>query len=441
MNRPNCPGPISRRGLIKHSIAASLGYMLGRSFIPSAWAADDKGAALKGTGVGPGAGSGYVAAKGKAKNVILLWMAGGPSHIDTFDPKPGTKESGGVKGIEAADGLQLSEKFPKLATQGRHLCVLRGVSSKEGDHNNATHLMHTGYREQSGVQFPSMGSIVCAEAKDGPRSELPSYVAINGGGGGPGFYGAAYGPFSVGAGQPIPDLKSPMPDQVIDSRRDLLDKLDNHYAGMTGAPLAMEHRLTYERAVKLSRSPLAKLFETKGEEKNAMAYGESGFAKACYVAKRLVAKGGVRFVEITQGGWDTHAKNDESTKSLCNQIDQPMARMIEELQADGLLESTLIIWMGEFGRTPEINPGGGRDHYPRCFSIALAGGGVKGGQAIGKSTAGGHEPDGKAIVIPDFMYSVCDACGIDPTHIRDSADGRPIQVVDRGAKPVPGIFG
>ena len=433
-----CPGPITRRGLIKNTIAASLGFALGRNFIPSAWAADDKDK-KPGAAPGTGSGAGYVAAKGKAKNVILLWMAGGPSHLDTFDPKPGTKESGGVKAIEAATGLQISEKFPKLATQGNHLCVLRGVTSKEGDHNNATHLMHTGYREQSGVQFPSMGSIVCAEAKDGPRTELPSYVAINGGGGGPGLYGAAYGPFSVSAGQAIPDLKSPAPDQVIDNRRDLLDKLDNYYAGVTGAPLAMEHRLTYERAVKLSRSPLAKLFETKGENMNA--YGAGSFAQACFVAKRLVAKGGVRFVEITQGGWDTHAKCDEATKSLCGQIDQPMARLIEELQSDGLLESTMIIWMGEFGRTPEINAGGGRDHFPRCSSIMMAGGGVKGGQAVGKSNATGAEPDGKGIVIPDFFYTVCDACGIDATHIRDSADGRPIQVADRGAKPIPGIFG
>jgi hypothetical protein len=403
--------------------------------IPAAWAADDAPAAPA------GAARTYVPAKGKAKNVILLWMGGGPSHLDTFDPKPGTKQSGGVGGIEAADGLQISAKLPKLAAQGKHLCVLRGVSSKEGDHNNASHLLHTGYREQSGVQFPSLGSIVCAEAKDGPRSELPSYVAINGGGYGPGFLGAQFGPFSCGAGQAIPDLKSPWADTLIDERRRYVNELDQYYAGITGAPLALEHRQTYERAVKLSRSPLAKLFETHGEEKGLQAYGEGGFAKACFVAKRLVSQGGVRFVEISQGGWDTHAMNDENTKKLCDTIDRPYARLLEELAADGLLESTLVIWMGEFGRTPDINAGGGRDHYPRCFSICMAGGGTKGGQAVGKSNATGHEPDGKAITIPNFFYSVCDACGIDATKVRDSADGRPIKVTDRGAQPVPGIFG
>jgi hypothetical protein len=429
-----CPGPVSRRGLIKGTIAASLGYVLGRNFIPTAWAADeDKNAKSP---------AGYGAARGKARNIILLWMSGGPSHLDTFDPKPGTKESGGVKGIEAATGLQISEKLPKLAKQGRHLCVLRGVSSKEGDHGQASHLMHTGYREQSGVEFPSLGSIVCAEARDGPQTELPSYVAINGGGFGSGFLGAQYAPFVTGAGQAIPDLKAPTAAKKVDERRKLLEILDKSYSQQTSAPLAVEHWQTYERAVKLSRSPLANLFEIKGEDqKHAQAYGKSDFGRACFIAKNLVSKGGVRFVEIDQGGWDTHNGNDEATKNLCNQIDQPFAQLLEDLATDGLLQSTLVIWMGEFGRTPTINGQGGRDHYPRCFSMALAGGGVKGGQAIGKSNASGHEPDGNAITVPNIFYSVCEAAGIDATKVRDSADGRPIQIVDRGAKPVPGIFG
>lgn len=440
-HRVTCTGPITRRGLVKHSIAASLGFALGRHLIPSAWAADEKGKA-KDAKV-PVATHAYVPAKGKAKACILMWMGGGPSHLDTFDPKPGTAQSGGVGAIEAADGLTISEKFPLLAQQGKHLCVLKGVTTKEGDHGNASHLLHTGYREQSGVSFPSVGSIVCAEAIGGPQSELPSYVALNGGGGGPGFYGAAFGPFSLGAGQAIPDLMTTKISKTsIDERRQMLGELDKYYARLTGSPLATEHYQTYERAVKLSRSPLAKLFEIKGDDMaKAALYGNSGFARGCYVAKQLISKGGVKFVEIDQGGWDTHANNDLNTKNLCNTIDQPFARLVEELAADGLLESTLIIWMGDFGRTPDINGGGGRDHYPRSFSIAMAGGGTKGGQEVGKSNKTGHEPEGNGIVIPDFMYSVCDACGIDATKIRESTDGRPIQVVDRGAKPIPKIFG
>jgi hypothetical protein len=365
-----------------------------------------------------------------------------PSHLDTFDPKPGTKESGGVKGVEAADGLQISEKLPKLAKAGgKYMTVLRGVHSKEGDHGQASHLMHTGYREQSGVAFPSLGSIVCAEAKDGPQSELPSYVALNGGGGGPGFYGAAFAPFSVGAGQAIPDLTLKGGDsKKMDSRRALLDGLDKYYAGRTGAPLAIEHEKTYDRAIRLSRSPLAKLFEVGKESKGAEAYGMSGFGRACYVAKQLVSKGGVRFVEIDQGGWDTHAMNDDATRKNCETIDNPMARLIEELAADGLLSSTLILWMGEFGRTPTINANAGRDHYPRCYSVMMAGGGVKGGQSIGKSNPTGHEPE-TPVAVPDMFATICEACGIDATKVRESADGRPIQVADRGAKVIPGVFG
>jgi hypothetical protein len=427
-------------------MAASLGYVLGRNYIPAAWAADknkNKPAGAPDTSPEPttASGSPYVVAKGQAQRVILCWMSGGPSHLDTFDPKPGTKESGGVKGVQFCDGGQISEKLPHLAkSAGKYMSVLNGVHSKEGDHGQASHVMHTGYREQSGVSFPSLGSIVCAEAKDGPQSELPSYVAINGGGGGPGFYGAAYGPFSVGAGQPIPDLK-PMADikGKIDARRALLDGLDKYYAGRTGAPLAIEHQKTYDRAVKISRSPLAKLFEVEGGK--ADKYGTTGFAKACYVAKNLVSKGGVRFVEIDQGGWDTHAMVDENTKKLCDTIDNPMAKLVEDLAADGLLSSTLILWMGEFGRTPNINANAGRDHYPRCYSVAMIGGGIKGGQCVGKSNAGGHEPDGDGISVPDLFHTICEICGIDATKVRESADGRPIQVADRGSKMIPGIFG
>lgn len=436
MSEPiQCKGPVSRRGLIKSTMAASLGYVLGRNYIPSAWAADDK----KTGSPNDKPAADYVVAKGKAQRVILCWMGGGPSHLDTFDPKPGTKQSGGVGGVQAADGLQISEKLPMLAkSAGKYMCVMRGVHSKEGDHGQASHVMHTGYREQSGVAFPSLGSIVCAEAKDGPQSELPSYVAINGGGYGPGFYGAAYAPFSIGAGQTIPDLRPASGAKNMKQRRELLDGLDKYYGGRTGAPLATEHQKTYDRAIKLANSPLAKLFEVNRGASDS--YGMSGFAKACYVAKQLVSKGGVRFVEIDRGGWDTHAMNDDATKANCADIDQPMARLVEELAAEGLLSSTLIIWMGEFGRTPDINANAGRDHYPRCFSTMLAGGGVKGGQFVGKSNASGHEPE-VGISIPDMFATICDACGIDATKVRESADGRPIQVADRGAKPVPGVFG
>src|SRR5690349_8891853 len=170
-DRIYCPGPITRRGLIKSTIAASLGYALGRKFIPSAWAADDD------TGLTIGRNkTHYVQAAGQAKHVILMWMNGGPSHLDTFDPKPGTPQSMGCGAIPAGPDLQISQKFPLLAKQGKYLCVLRGVHSKEGDHQQATHLMHTGYRLQSGADMPSIGATVCAEAKDGPQSDLPSYV-------------------------------------------------------------------------------------------------------------------------------------------------------------------------------------------------------------------------------------------------------------------------
>jgi hypothetical protein len=415
--------------LIKASFAASLGYVLGRNYIPSAWA-DEKPGPEKPRGE-------YIPAKGMAKKVILLWMGGGPSHLDTFDPKPGTAESGGVKGIQAADGLIISEKFPLIAKDcGKRMLALRGLHSKEGDHMQASYVMHTGYREQAGVEFPSLGSIVCAEAKDGPKSELPSYVALNGGGYGPGFYGADYAPFSIGAGQPIPDLKA-LGTKGLAERRRLLDAIDKHYGQQTGSKLAVEHEKVYERAIKLSNSPLADLFKLgKGAEK----YGTSSFAKACFVAKNLVTKGGVQFVEIDRGGWDNHTDCDAATRKNCSDIDGPISNMVMDLAAEGALNDTLIVWMGEFGRTPKINANAGRDHYPRCYSAMMVGGGVVGGTAIGKSNATGHEPE-VGFSVPDLFATICAACGIDHTKVRDSADGRPITVADKGATVIPGIFG
>jgi hypothetical protein len=431
-----CPGPVSRRGLIKNSIAASLAFVLGRKFIPAAWAGegDENGLAIVRKR------KEYVEAAGQAKHVILLWMNGGPSHLDTFDPKPGTPYAGKIGAIEAAPGFQITERFPLLAKQGKYLCALRGVHSKEGDHGNATHLMHTGYRETQGVDYPSLGSIVCAEAKDGPRSDLPSYVALNGRGGGAGFYGPAFGPFSLNAGQPIKDVEPPFDQKAMESRRVLLAELDKNYAQGNGSSLAAAHQQTYERAIRFSRSPLAKLFELNSKEKELANYGDTNFARACYVAKRLVSEGGVRFVEIEQDGWDTHS-DQGAMATNCQTIDRPFARMIEELAVDGLLSQTLIVWMGEFGRTPEVNLSGGRDHYSKSFTICLAGGGVKGGQAVGASNKSGHEPEGKGISIPDFFHTVCDACGIDATKAREANDGRPIRIADRGSKAVPGVFG
>ena len=436
-----CPGPVSRRGLIKHGIAASLAFTLGRRFIPRAWAAEDGGDS------GPvirrkDESDAYIAAPGRAQHVILLWMNGGPSHLDTFDPKPGTPQSDGLRAIEAAAGLQITANLPKLARQGRHLCVLRGVTSKEGDHGQASYLLKTGYREQPGVDFPSLGPIVCAEAKGGPACELPGYVALNGRGGRPGFYGSAYLPFSMRAGQAMENVVAPAPEKIIDQRRLLLDQIDRAYAERNGAPLALAHQQTYERAVRFARSPLAHIYEIADRDAaRAAPYGKSPFGQACFIAKRLIAEANVRFVEIELDGWDTHSKSTEACGKLCETMDAPFARLLEELAADGLLSRTLIVWMGEFGRTPDVNGSGGRDHYPRSFNICLAGGGVLGGQAVGASNKSGHEPDKEAISVADFFHTVCAACGIDAAKMREAADGRPIRIAEKDSKLIPGVFG
>lgn len=435
-----CPGPMTRRGLIRHSIAASLGYALGRNFIPSAWAAEeDEGMRIRSR---PGAPSEYVVAEGRAQHVVLVWMNGGPAHLDTFDPKPGTRQAGGIAAVEAAKGLQICSYLPRLAKMGKHLCLLRGVHSQDGDHSRGTYLMHTGYREISGVEYPSLGSIVCAEAKEGPQSDLPGYISLNGRGGGSGFYGAKYSPLSTYAGAEIPNIEPPLPHKLMDSRLAALDVLDSRFAAHTQSEFAETHNEMYGRAVRFSRSSLAKLLDPKSTDAKTLSpYGNTSFSRACYTAKRLISEGGVRFIEIEHSGWDIHSNNTYEVARQCSTFDQPLGRLIEELSAEGLLSKTLIIALGEFGRSPDISGGGGRDHYPKCFSIMLAGGGVKGGQAVGSSNKTGHEPTGSGISVPDFFHSVCAACGIDAAKFRDSNEGRPIRIADRGSKLIEGIFG
>jgi hypothetical protein len=368
-------------------------------------------------------------------------MEGGPSHLDTFDPKPGTKQAGTMRAIEAAKGLQITALLPRVAKMGKHLCVVRGLHSQEGDHSRGSYLMHTGYRETSGVEYPSLGSIVCAEAIDGPASDLPSYIALNGRGGGPGFYGAKQAPLNVIAGREIPDIHPPLANDQMDTRLAVLDSLNDRFNKNTLSTHAAAHNEMYARAIRFSRSPLSNLLDPKKvDAKHLSSYGTSQFARACHTAKRLISDAGVRFIEIEHSGWDIHSDLYNATAKQCTEFDQPVARLIEELAADGLLSKTLIIAMGEFGRTPDIS-GMGRGHHPQCFSVMLAGGGVQGGQSVGASNKTGHTPDGEGYSVPDLFHTVCAACGIDGAKFRDSNAGRPIRIADRGSKLIPNIFG
>lgn len=381
----------------------------------------------------------------KAKACILLWMAGGPSHKDTFDLKPDSKGAGEFKPIDtSAEGIRISENLPLLAKQMHHGALIRSMSTGEGAHPRAAFNMHTGYREgQGGVAYPSIGSIVSHEI--GKKDfTLPNYVSIGGRSYGSGFIGPKDQPLIVSdPSRGVEDLRSVVSGARFDNRVGLLEEMEKAFYHTYQADNINDHKTTYHRAVTMMQSKEAKAFDLSQESSSSKsAYGSGRFAEGCLMARRLVEVG-IPFVEVTLGGWDTHQDNFARVKSLSAQVDKPMSALIADLQTRGLLDSTLVIWMGEFGRTPNINARGakpGRDHYPRAWSLAMFGGGVKGGMVHGATDKeGASVSEGKVSCI-DFMATVCELMGIDHTKENETPTKRPVRIVDKGAKAVKAII-
>jgi uncharacterized protein (DUF1501 family) len=394
--------------------------------------------------------------KARQKSCILLWMDGGPSHIDTFDPKPdaAARIRGDLGAIATSvPGIQIGEKFPKLAQLMGDAALLRGMSTEEADHGRARVYMHTGYKPGvGGVNYPGLGSIVSAELGR-PESPLPNFV-VTGTPlnkyeflGSPGYLGPRHQPMvlaSPAKGSSYKGLDHHQPIVPADDFNDriaVLEQLEQGFARTSRSPAAVAHRTTQDRALQLIRSDRSKAFDlTLEPAESRSAYGDSRFGEGCLLARRLV-EADIAFVEVYLGTWDTHDKRTaDAAKDLMTQVDLSMSALIGDLKQRGLLDSTLIIWMGEFGRTPYIN-NGGRDHYARAWSTLLAGGGIKGGQVIGKTDRDGATVTERSISVVDFMATVCAILGIDYTKKNTTPTGRPIRLVDRGANPIKELLG
>jgi uncharacterized protein (DUF1501 family) len=383
----------------------------------------------------------------KHKSCILLWMDGGPSHLDTFDPKPDAPDNvrGQFKPIPTSvPGIQVSELFPKLAPLMHHAAILRGMSTAEGAHGRARYYMHTGYREGSGgLVHPSLGAIVSKELGS-PEFPLPNFVAIGGRSYGAGFLGAKHQPLVVNdPARGVQDLKPLAGPAHFEGRVGLLEEMETAFFREYQAGVATDHRTTYARAVTLMKSEQVKAFDLAREPASAReAYGKTRFGDGCLMARRLV-EAGVPFVEVTLPGWDTHQDNFDRLKTLTRQVDPAVSALLRDLGDRGLLESTLVVWMGEFGRTPKINARGakpGRDHYPRAWSCVLAGGGVRGGQVVGKTDKQGAAVTERPTSALDFLATVCKALGINADKQNQTPIGRPIRIVDKGHKVVSELF-
>jgi hypothetical protein len=385
--------------------------------------------------------------KSKPKACILLWMDGGPSQAHTFDPKPG----GEYKSIPTAvPGVQVCEYLPKLAASMKDIALLRGMSTGEGDHYRAKYYLHTGYPRVGGFEHPALGCLASSEigSKDSP---LPNFVTIDAGfdkvNGGrlyravPSYVGLKHSPLAVtDPDKGLENLPGAEDDDFL-AGLELLKKSEARFGADYAASPVLAKQAGFDRAVALMRSSKAKAFDLEKEPaKIREAYGSHKFGKSCLLARRLI-ESGVSFVEIFHRGWDDHEGAGKRIKPRCEWMDPAMATLITDLTDRGMLDDTLIVWMGEFGRSP----GKGDGHYARAWTTLLAGGGLKTGQVIGKTDEKGKSPGGtvveRPISVPDFFATICHALGIDHHKELMAPGERPMRMVEKSAKVITELFG
>ncbi|HEX4128597.1 MAG TPA: DUF1501 domain-containing protein [Pirellulales bacterium] len=393
---------------------------------------------------------------------ILLWMPGGPSQFETFDPKPNHENAGETGAISTnVPGTIFADNLPHLARIADQLAVVRSMSTKIGEHQLASFLMHTAYVPSATVRHPTLGSVVAKEIGD-VASQLPSFVRIGQGqnAGTGGLLGNEFDPLVMQSAQRPPENSKPTTEsRRYQSRLALLDRLEGTTDDGSLASLAADHRKMYEQASQMVLSPEMEAFDLSREPEHVRkAYGISGaprdsrppnpggmrgpnpgdFAAGCLMARRLVERG-VTFVEVNLPNWDSHQDNFPAHRRLCEAMDLPTAALIEDLRQRGMLDRTLVVWMGEFGRTPRVNPRGGRDHYPRAFNMVLAGAGIQVGQVYGETSPGGDEVVDSPVSEKDLFQTIYKCLGIDAAKEYMSPIGRPIRIVD-GGSPVAGLL-
>jgi hypothetical protein len=346
------------------------------------------------------------------KRCIVLWMGGGPSQLDTFDPKPGVSTGGPVETIATkVPGLHISSFLPKIAQRFDHLSVLRGLTSPEGDHDRGSHFLHTGYPFVQAFPRPTLGSVVSHE---NPASDFPLFVSVGAKGLGPAYMGPDHAPFAIEDPQQALQLIGGLRKQRVAMRQieQFSARFDQEHADEGLA----RRRAALQKVERMLTTPFVKALDVgSASTDDLQRYGDSTFGQRCLLARRLV-ESGVKFVEIQHDGWDTHDNNFENVARLCGEIDGPWAALVDDLRASGLWNETILIWMGEFGRTPQINGNNGRDHFPKATPVVLGGGGIRGGLSIGATDKYGLEITEGLTQVPDLFATLLTALGVDPTH-------------------------
>ena len=385
-----------------------------------------------------------VLGKATAKNVIYLFLRGGMSHLDTFDPKPGKATQGPVEALRTrADGVMIGQYFPKLAEQMDKVCIVSSMSSKQGAHPQAQYLMRTSYELRGTIQHPSLGAW-CNRLCGRRNPTMPGHVVIGGGADMPsaGYFPPEFQALPIGSaedGLQNASLPKGVDEERFQRRLKRLQELDAAFADKRDQRGVSAYSKTYAEAVRLMRSSDLAAFDVDLESKAMrQAYGETPFGTGCLLARRLVDHG-VRYVEVCSDGWDTHADNFDRLADLTPSIDQGLSCLLADLEARGLLRETMVVLATEFGRTPDIDQDQGRNHYPKAFSCLLAGGGIRGGQRYGQTDAEGREVESDPVSIQDLNATIAHACGIPTDYVVTSPTGRPFKVADKGT-PVTALF-
>lgn len=371
----------------------------------------------------------------RPRSLITLWLNGGPSQLETWDPHPGTKIGGPTRGISTSiPDVEIAYTFPLLAEQMHHLSVIRSLVSQEGDHDRASYLVKTGFRPDPTLHHPSVGAIV-AHALPNEQLEIPPVISLGydnrlsrGG-----FLGGRFDALRVREpGSSDSDMKSWLAEPRQQRRLSNLDVVSQAFS--RGRKFVVDrtmHSHNLDAALKMMTSDQLEAFQLEDEtEATRLAYGDSNFGRGCLVARRLVEQG-VRAVEVTLQNFDTHDQNFSRHSELADTLDGSFAALLKDLHERDLLASTVILCLGEFGRTPKINGADGRDHWPHGFSCLVGGGGLRSGVLLGATDPSGKEQEPEdAIPVPDLYATVLKGLGIDPTHEINTSIGRPIRYSD-----------
>jgi uncharacterized protein (DUF1501 family) len=372
--------------------------------------------------------------KKNRKSAIMLWMGGGPATIDIWDLKPGAPTGGPFRPISTTGDLQICEHMPLMAQQMKHLSIVRSMATREADHNRGRYYMHTGFVPNPNIEHPSYGSVIAHEVMhQRPELEIPPFVSVGGASAGPGFLGMSWAPFSVTSNGRIRNLDMNLENSRLMQRMVALDMIETGFAGRTRGLPASEHAKVLRKTFDLMTSDQMEAFRVEQEPDEVKErYGTDNFGQGCLLARRLV-EAGVPFVEVDLGGWDNHNGIHTILKDTkLPQLDRAMSALVEDLAQRELLQDTVVMWMGEFGRTPRINQNAGRDHFARAWSCVVGGGDLQGGLAVGQTSSDGQAVESEPYSSEDLMTTVCKGLGIPTEKTFTSKNGRPMKIAGGG---------